>query len=136
MKKRISAIVLCLCMVVVLAMPVSAKSDTFTLKGLQGSFSLTKTTSSVTGKTVYPYSRDFPATRKVSVTMKYYLKGSSTIQTRTGSDLADTVPYASTTDTTAIITLNVPSSKYEVKSATSQHSANVYNEVRSGNLSI
>lgn len=134
MRKRMTAFLLGTMMVFATVMPAFAVTSTsaFTLGTVNGSATLTKTTNSATGKTAFGVGKSVTAERAVTVKMTCTKTG----KTYTYSEKSTASTNAGNYDnTTAVVIVNRPTSKYTVKSANSSHSVSTWTETWSKKLS-
>ena len=117
MKKKIIAF-LTGCMIIAVTIT-PAYASSFSLGGYSGSNTLSKGTTSATGKTTFAAGQAISAYRYVSLTITY--KDGNKTRTLTYDKSASTGPSHGYNNTTASITVNTPSDYYKVNSAKSSH---------------
>lgn len=133
MRKKLMAILLGSVLVFTMITPAFAQSESFSLKNVNGTVSLTKNTSSATGKTAYGVGKSVTAVRKVTVTLKCKKGGTTYTYSDTNSAVTNSGNYNSTT---ASVTVYRPSSSYTVSSAVSSHEVSVTSGSYSRSLSL
>ncbi len=122
MKKKITAVLTGIAMTMLMMTPVFAASESFTLGNVGGTVSLSKSSTSATGKTAYGVNRSVTATRTVQVSLK--CKKSGRTYTYTDSAVAAT-NSANYNSHTASVTVYRPSSGYTVTGASSSHKVTI-----------
>ncbi len=133
MKKKLMALLLGTVMTLTMITPAFAASEPISLAGVDGTVSLTKNSSSATGKTTYGAGRQVTATRTVSVSLKCTYGGRTYTYTDSATAVTNSANYNSTT---ATITVYRPSSSYTVSGATSSHRVTISSGSVSRNLSV
>lgn len=122
MKKKLMALLLGTVMTLTMITPAFAASEPISLAGVDGTVSLTKSTSGATGKTTYGAGRQVTATRTVSVTIKCTYGGKDYTFTDSATAVTNSANYNSST---ASITVRPTSTNYTVNRATSTHKVSI-----------
>lgn len=132
MKKKLVAILMGTVLTFAMGASAFAASESFSVGGVDGTVSLTRSTSGATGKTVFGVGRDVTATRTVKVTLTYTKDGKTYTNTESSTAVTNSANYKSTT---ASISVYRPSSKYTVTKANSTHTVKMSSASYSRNLS-
>ena len=102
MKKKLMALLLGTVMTLTMITPAFAATESISLAGVRGTVSLTKNSSSATGKTTYGAGRQVTATRTVSVSLKCTYGGRTYIYTDSATAVTNSANYNSTTATITV----------------------------------
>lgn len=115
------------------AMPVQAKSESFSIGSTSGYYSLTKGSQGYTAKTAFGVGKEVTASRTVDLSISYTKGGKTYTRSGHGSAVTNNGNYSSTI---ASVTVNRPDSTYTLSGANSSHCVTYMNNPHYFSLSL